>query len=260
MASCHTHAACCGRILPMGLLAVKILPRISRIYTDVGVRRVSHRIHKSTQMLVPLRGCTCLKCTNRARRAIYSVGAAETAAPPCWRRGYGRMPYPPNLCASVPICGRHFSARMFCVFCVFCGNSLPVCLVMSVVVFSHGFHGFPQKLGCVIGGVGMAGCHTLLICAHLCLSVGGFLYQTVLCVPRILWEYIPACSVGALETSAPPLEVALTALLVHLWAAHLRWFPSAARSVSVRHPIRFRPPSDQIAFAVRSDFVRCTMP
>ena len=39
------------------------------------------------------------------------------------------MPYPPNLCASVPICGRISSARMFCVFCVFCGNSLPVCFV-----------------------------------------------------------------------------------------------------------------------------------
>ena len=28
-------------------------------------------------------------------------------------------------------------------------------------------------LGCVIGGVGMAGCHTLLICAYPCLSVEG---------------------------------------------------------------------------------------
>ena len=56
------------------------------------------------------------------------------------------MPYPPNLCASVSICGRYFSARMFCVFSVFCGNSLPVCLFMSVVVFSHGFHGFPQMV------------------------------------------------------------------------------------------------------------------
>mgnify|MGYP001178028430 CR=1 FL=1 len=43
--------------------------------------------------------------------------------------GMAGMPYPPNLCASVPICGRYFSARRFCVFCVFCGNSLPVCLV-----------------------------------------------------------------------------------------------------------------------------------
>ena len=39
--------------------------------------------------------------------------------------GVTGMPYPPNLCASVPICGRHISARwfcVFCVFCVFCGN------------------------------------------------------------------------------------------------------------------------------------------
>ena len=39
--------------------------------------------------------------------------------------GMAGMPYPPNLCASVPICGRHFSARMFCVFCVFCGTLSP---------------------------------------------------------------------------------------------------------------------------------------
>ena len=64
------------------------------------------------------------------------------------------MPYPPNLCASVSICGRCFSVRRFCVFRVFCGNSLPVCLFMSAVVFSHGIH---RMLGCVIGGVGMAG-------------------------------------------------------------------------------------------------------
>ena len=93
-----------------------------------------------------------------------------------WRRGYGRMPYPPNQCASVSICGRHFSARMFCVFRVFCGT------------------------------------------------------------------------------------LSLFALLVHLWAAYLRWFPSAARSDSVRHPIRFRSPSNQIASATRSGSVRCTMP
>ena len=36
--------------------------------------------------------------------------------------GMAGMPYPPNLCASVPICGRHISARRFCVFRVFCGN------------------------------------------------------------------------------------------------------------------------------------------
>ena len=56
----------------------------------------------------------------------------------CWLRGYGRMPYPPNLCASVPICGRCFSARRFCAFRGFCGN-----------IVSHGFHGFAQMVGCV---------------------------------------------------------------------------------------------------------------
>ena len=43
--------------------------------------------------------------------------------------GMTGMPYLPNLCASVPICGRHISARRFCVFRVFCGNTLSVCSV-----------------------------------------------------------------------------------------------------------------------------------
>ena len=34
---------------------------------------------------------------------------------------------------------------------------------------------------------------------------------------------------------------------------------SAVRLDSVRHPIRFRPPPDLIASAIRSDCVRCTM-
>ena len=37
---------------------------------------------------------------------------------------------------------------------------------------SHGIHRIHRSLGAV-GCVGMAGCHTLLICAHLCASVGG---------------------------------------------------------------------------------------
>ena len=56
-----------------------------------------------------------------------------------WRCGYGRMPYPPNLCASVPICGRHISARMFCVFCVFCGTlSLFALLVLQRQLHQRG--------------------------------------------------------------------------------------------------------------------------
>ena len=56
----------------------------------------------------------------------------------CWLRGYGRMPYPPNLCASVCICGRLFSARNFCAFRGCCGNTV-----------SHGFHRLTQMVGCV---------------------------------------------------------------------------------------------------------------
>ena len=83
------------------------------------------------------------------------------------------MPYPPNLCASVPICGRLSLPEGSVCSAYSVGHSLHVCLFMSVVVFSHGIHGIHGMLGCVIGGVGMAGCHTLLICVHLCLSVGG---------------------------------------------------------------------------------------
>ena len=36
-------------------------------------------------------------------------------------------------------------------------------------------------------------------------------------------------------------------------------FPSAAQSDSVRRPIRFRSPSNQIPYAARSDSVRVTM-
>ena len=51
---------------------------------------------------------------------------------------------------------------------------------------------------------------------------------------HFLLGWCNSCSVGALETSAPP----------------------KCATVRVRRPIRFRPPSDQIPSAVRSDSVR----
>ena len=130
-----------------------------------------------------------------------------------------------------------FSARMFCVFCVFCGNSLPVCFVGSVVVFSHGIH---RMLGCVIGGVGMAGmpyppnlCASVSICERLSLPEGS------VCSAYSVGHSLPVCLVGA-------------ARLVHLRQVHpLRVPPESAPSA-----IRFRPPPDQIPSAVRSDSVR----
>ena len=128
------------------------------------LRLFSHGFHRSTQMV----GCVCSPTEFTEFTEVWGC---------CWLRGYGRMPYPPNLCASVRICGRLFSARNFCAFRVFCGN-----------IVSHGFHRSTQMVGCVIcprisqnsqkfwgavGSVGMAGYHTLLICVHPCQSVGG---------------------------------------------------------------------------------------
>ena len=170
-------------ILPYPRHPLKSSHGIHRIHRSFWCRIFSHRFHRCSQIF----------------RLRY------------WRRGYGRMPYPPNLCASVPICGRLSSPDGS--VCSACSVGHSLCLLCwccrgrctSVVVFSHGFHGFPQKLGCVIGGVGMAGCHTLLIRAYLWEAL---LCQTVLYVPRVLWGICTLlcwCSfVGALETSAPP--------------------------------------------------------
>ena len=93
------------------------------------------------------------------------------------------------------------------------------------------------------------GCHTLLICAYLCLSVGGFLCQKVLCVPRILWDTL---SPSAWLVQLGWCSFVGAALLVHLRQVHpLRVPPESAPSA-----IGLRPPPDQIAFATRSDSVR----
>ena len=89
------------------------------------LRLFSHGFHRSTQMV----GCVCSPTEFTEFTEVWGC---------CWLRGYGRMPYPPNLCASVRICGRCFSARRFCAFRGFCGN-----------IVSHGFHRFSQMIGCV---------------------------------------------------------------------------------------------------------------
>ena len=89
------------------------------------LRLFSHGFHRSTQMV----GCVCSPTEFTEFTEVWGC---------CWLRGYGRMPYPPNLCASVRICGRCFSARRFCAFRGFCGN-----------IVSHGFHRSTQMVGCV---------------------------------------------------------------------------------------------------------------
>ena len=75
-----------------------------------------------------------------------------------------------------------------------------------------------------------------------------FSFCTHLQRAQLLLGWCSSCSVGA-----------FLARLVHLRQVHplsVPPFASAVRSDSVRRPIGFRPPSDQIPFAIRSDSVR----
>ena len=129
--------------------------------------------------------------------------------------------------------------------------------VSSVGYSPTDFTDFHRWLGCVIGGVGMAGCHTLLICAHLCLSVGGFLCQKVLCVLRILWDTLSVCFVGAsVGGTSPPVSVRRPIRL----RPPPNQIPSAIRSDSVRRPIRFRPLHDAISRVCILRRLRCNTP
>ena len=64
-------------------------------------------------------------------------------------------------------------------------------------------------------------------------------------------ELLQYCFVGAL--------LALASGKAERRQVHPLKVPFAVRSDSVRRPIGFRPPPDQIAFGVRSDCVRCPM-
>ena len=86
-------------------------------------------------------------------------------------------------------------------------------------VFSHRFHRFTQKLGCLQGGalVPSVGVTLLLrrqdtsatifrtqrICVNLC-NLWEALLSSRFCEFRAICGRTAACSVGALETSAPP--------------------------------------------------------
>ena len=84
---------------------------------------------------------------------------------------------PPNLCTSVQSVG------------VFVGGYGILPYPRHPLKSSHRFRRFSQIFR-------LRFC--LLICAHPCLSVGGFLCQNVLCVLRILWDTLsPSACLGA---------------------------------------------------------------
>ena len=93
------------------------------------------------------------------------------------------------------------------------------------------------------------GCHTLLICAHLCLSVGGAsLPECSVC---------SAYSVGTLSPFAWLVQLGWCSFVGAAWLVHLRQVhPLRVPPESAPSAIGLRPPPDQIPFATRSDCAR----
>ena len=126
MASCHTHAALSGGA------AVSAAPTKQTIYPPTEhaeFTEFSGCVYSPTDF-TDVHRCWCLlgdalvfarlcrlpeqEVHQPSRRAICFVGAAETAAPPWWLRGYGRMPYPPNPLSVGAFVGKYLSKKYLC--------------------------------------------------------------------------------------------------------------------------------------------------
>ena len=111
---------------PTDCTAWGFLPRIARIYTEVLAECVLPQIAQIFTDAV-FRGCTCLKCTNRAISAPTEqlVHQPSNVDIHLTTLVHLRQVHPLKT-ASVKIreiCGRLFSARSFCEFCGFRGRS-----------------------------------------------------------------------------------------------------------------------------------------
>ena len=158
MASCHTHATCCQSSHRIHRIHRSFWCRISshrihRIHRSFWCRISSHRIHRihgSFWCRIFSHGIHRIHGSFWCR--IFSHGIHRMLGCVIGGVGMAGMPYPPNLCASVPICGRlslpegsvcsvYSVGHSICLLCWCCRSSCT-----SVVVFSHGFHGFPQMV------------------------------------------------------------------------------------------------------------------
>ena len=120
MAGCHTLLHLCKSVPICGRY---FSARRFCVFCAFRGNIVSHGFHRSTQMV------GCVNSPTEFTEFTEVLGC-------CWQRGYGRMPYHPNLCASVPICGRYFSVRRFCAFRAFCGRYFSTRRVSSVGDYS----------------------------------------------------------------------------------------------------------------------------
>ena len=112
---------------PTDFTAWGFLPQISQIYTELLAECVLPQISQIyTEVRLPSRGCTCLKCTNRAISAPTEqlVHQPSNVDIHLTTLVHLRQVHPLKT-ASVKIreiCGRLFSARSFCEFCGFRGR------------------------------------------------------------------------------------------------------------------------------------------
>ena len=158
--------------LPYPRRPLKSSHRIHGIHRSFWRRRASHRFHRCSQMVrlrrvLPRNSQKLLvekslpqMCTD-AHRWLGCVGFCGKIV---WLlRGYGRMPYPPNLCPSVQSVGEYLASETS----VGSVASVGDCLVSAWV---------------------WQGCHTFLICAHPCNLWENILHQKLLWFLWFLWK------------------------------------------------------------------------
>ena len=84
-AGCHTLLHLCKSVLSVGDPSLQ--EASVRSVGSVGIQ-FSHRFHRFSQMV------GCVSSPTESTELTEVLGC-------CWLRGYGKMPYPPNLCVSV---------------------------------------------------------------------------------------------------------------------------------------------------------------
>ena len=266
MASCHTHATLCQsshRIHRIhGSFWQRIFShRIHRIHRSFWQRISSHRFHRCSQKLVSLRGCTCLKCTNRASDALSEresvvcfIGAAETAAPPwlaawVWQ-GCHTLLICAHLCLSVG--GTSLPEGSVCSACSVGTLSLFALLVLQRQLHQRGSI-LPRNSRNVRLRYWRRGYGRMPYPPNLCasvLSVGG--------------TSLPECSVCSAYSVGHSLCLLCWCICGRHISAGFRSPPdqiaSAARSDSVRHPVRLRPLHDAISSVCTLRRLHCNTP
>ena len=120
-------------------------------------------------------------------------------------RGYGRMPYPPNLCPSVQSVGEYLASETSVGSVASVGDSLVSAWVWqgchTLLICAHPCHLWENILrhkllwvlwflwgDSLVSAWVWQGCHTLLICAHPCNLWETILRQKLLWVLWFLWE------------------------------------------------------------------------